>query len=71
MKNNIKHKAKYCLQNYHCNKCETGVVQIHQSMNRKKEVTTIVSGCLDCGYDYGIKQAMELPIYERDDIVWA
>lgn len=71
METQAKHKAKYSLQNYHCGNCETGVVQIHQSMNRKKEVTIIVSGCLDCGYDYGIRQTAQLNKYDRDDIVWA
>jgi len=67
----MKHKAKFCLTNYHCGNCETGVVQIHQQMNKRKEVTTTVSGCLDCGKDYGIRQASQLEIYKRDDIVWA
>lgn len=69
-RNNIKHKAIYYLQNYHCGKCETGVVQLHMKQNRNKEVTTTISGCLDCGHSYGIKQASELKKYERDDIVW-
>jgi hypothetical protein len=66
----VKHKAKYWLQNYQCGNCESGVVQIHQSWKRGGTVTTIVSGCLDCGHDYGIRQAQELEKYHRDDIVW-
>lgn len=67
---NIKHKAIYYLQNFHCGLCETGVVQLHMKQNRNKEITTTVSGCLDCGHSYGIKQAEKLKFYEREDIVW-
>lgn len=69
-KNSAKHKGIYYLKNFHCGQCETGVVQIHQQQNKKKEVTTTVSGCLDCGHSYGIRQAAELKDYTRDDIVW-
>ena len=71
MKNNIKHKAIYYLQNYHCDNCDTGVVQVHMKQNRNKEVTTTVNGCLDCGYNYCIRQAQRLKIYDREDIVWS
>lgn len=65
-----KHKAKYWLQNYQCGNCETGVVQLHQVWKRGGDITTTVSGCLDCGHSYGIKQGCELEKYTRDDIVW-
>ena len=67
----MKHKAKFCLTNYHCGNCETGVVQIHQQAKRGGTITTTVSGCLDCKKEYGILQASKLEIYKRDDIVWA
>jgi len=69
-KNNTKHKAIYYLQNFHCGKCDTGVVQFFMKQNTRKEVTTLVSGCLDCGHQYGIKQSQGLELYKRDDIVW-
>lgn len=70
-KNLSQHKAKYCLTNYECGQCQTGVVQIHQQSKRGGIITTTVSGCLDCGHDYGINQASRLKIYKRDDIHWA
>lgn len=70
-KEHVPHKAKYYLKNYECGKCSTGLVQIHSTINRQHIVTTTVSGCLDCGYDYGIKQAQTLNKYTREDIVWA
>lgn len=71
MKNNLKHKVKYALENYECGMCETGVIQIHSSINKKSEVTSTISGCLDCGAEYGIRQATDLKPYDRKDMVWA
>jgi hypothetical protein len=71
MKNSdVKHKAKYYLENYECGMCETCVVQFHQVWKRGGIVTTTVHGCLDCGHEYGIRQAIELNKYHREDIVW-
>lgn len=66
----VKHKAKYYLANYQCGNCESGVVQIHQVWKRGNMITTTVSGCLDCGHDYGIRQAQYLKKYESDYTVW-
>lgn len=68
-KNQIKHKVRYNLQNFQCGNCETGVVQLYQKKTRN-DVTTYLSGCLDCGHEYGIRQAMDLKKYDRDDLVW-
>lgn len=68
---NVLHKAKWALTNFQCGNCETGVVQVHQVINKRHEVTTTVSGCLDCGHEYGLHQASKLDKYTRDDIVWA
>lgn len=66
------HKALYWLKNYECDNCSTGVVQIHQKKQKRgSTVITIISGCLDCGHQYGIQQASALKEYTRDDIVWA
>lgn len=70
-KSDVKHKAKYYLQNYECGKCDTGVVQVHQKWSMGCIITTTVHGCLDCGHEYGLKQACELNKYTRNDIVWA
>jgi hypothetical protein len=64
------HAAKYYLKNYECGMCETGVVQIHQKWARGGSVTTLVSGCLDCGHEYGVRQSQALNPYTRDDITW-
>jgi hypothetical protein len=64
------HAAKYALLNLECGKCDTGVIQIFRKWARGGIVTTLVSGCLDCGYEYGLKQSESLKPYTRDDITW-
>ena len=73
MKNkDVKHKARYYVKNYECGRCETGVVQLCAIQNKRGIVTTTISGCLDCGHEYGIKQAQtSLSDYTRNDLVWA
>ena len=61
------HAVKHALENYHCGMCETGVVQIY-SYIRSSVVTSKISGCLDCGAEYGIRQATRLEKYNRDDM---
>lgn len=64
------HAAKYALFNLECGNCSTGVVQVHRKWARGGTVTTTISGCLDCGHEYGLKQAESLNPYTRDDITW-
>jgi hypothetical protein len=71
MKTNLIHAAKWALSNFECGECKTGVVQVHQVIKRGGIVTTTVSGCLDCGHEYGLHQASKLNKYTRDDITWA
>jgi len=63
--------AKYCLTNYKCGKCNTGVVQIFQEVKRGGNIITQVSGCKDCGHEYGILQSSKLELCPVDyDIRW-
>jgi len=70
MKKKRKHAVKWVLFNFECGHCDTGVVQIHRVINRNSDVTSTISGCLDCGYEYGIRQAQDLKPYTRDDLTW-
>jgi len=71
-KTNKIHAAKYALYNFHCGKCETGIVQLHQQSKRNGLITSTISGCLDCGYEYGINQAQDLKICSSEqEIRWA
>lgn len=70
MKTEGGHMAKYALDNFECEMCTTGIVQIHRQWKRGGIDTTIVSGCLDCKYEYGLRQASNLNPYKRDDICW-
>jgi len=54
------HACKYALHNFRCGNCETGVVQLHQEWKRGGNITSVISGCLDCGHEYGIYQAGNL-----------
>lgn len=66
-----KRRAKYCLTNYHCGRCETGIVQVFQQAKRGGIVTSTVSGCLDCKHEYGLLQASKLEICKPDtEIYW-
>lgn len=66
------HAAKYALYNFHCGKCETGIVQLHQESKRGGIITSLISGCLDCGYEYGIGQAQDLKTCSPDqEIRWS
>lgn len=69
-KTKLKHAAKWNLAQFECGLCETGIVQILSTCNRTGIMTTIINGCLDCGHEYGIRQAYQLKIYTRDDISW-
>ena len=69
-KSTSKHACKYALYNYECGMCETGVVQVFSKVSRG-ELTTTISGCLDCGHSYGLRQAQDLTKYTRDDMTWA
>lgn len=69
-KTQLIHAGKWLLNNFECGNCETGVVQIKRTWTKGGSVTTLVSGCLDCGHEYGIGQASGLQPYTRDDITW-
>lgn len=69
-KQKLVHAAKWALDNFQCGKCSTGVVQIRRTWTRGGTVTTLISGCLDCGHEYGIGQASQLKPYKRNDITW-
>lgn len=72
MKKQRVHAAKYALYNFHCGKCETGIVQLHQESKRGGNVTTVISGCLDCGHEYGIRQAGDLKRCSKSqEISWS
>lgn len=64
--------VRYAVNNFHCGECNTGVVQIFSKSNLRGEVTTTVSGCLDCGKEYGLRSASYLnPLPHDYDTRWA
>lgn len=69
-KKKLIHAAKWWLKNFECNVCSTGVVQVKQTWAKGGVVTTNVSGCLDCGYEFGINQISNLKPYTREDTTW-
>lgn len=63
--------AKYALFNYECGNCKTGVVQQFREWKRGGTIHTTVSGCLDCGYQYGILQWTELKqLSDKIETTW-
>lgn len=67
-KEKILHGVKYHIDNFHCDNCETGVVQIINTVMKNGYRKTHVSGCLDCGKRFGILQAGHLKPYSRNDL---
>lgn len=71
MKNNRIHAAKYALDNFRCGECGTGIVQVFRQWKRGGTITTTVSGCLDCGNEYGIMQASKLDVFPKNaEVCW-
>lgn len=63
-------KAKWHLENYQCDNCDHGLVQVKQEWKRGGTVTSTVSGCLDCKKEFGLIQAAKLKPYEGDIFYW-
>lgn len=61
-------KVKWSLENYHCDNCKDGIVQIKQEIKRGDIIHTLVSGCLDCKMEFGVNQVSKLNKYEGKDI---
>lgn len=64
------HAGKWALYNFECGMCETGLVQVKRTWARGGIITSSVSGCLDCGHEYGINQCSKLAPYTRNDMTW-